>query len=311
MAIVDIKELFKDEKAKENFVFTFPTPPIASSGGFKSGPVIVPVDATLSETYTLSANITQNEIQDGNILSDHIHILPEKISLRCVISEAPVFFLSGVVRGLVDLGTSESLGIFSGETKRDSFSSRLAPVLGGIEKYARELGSGQVSGFLLGENSRKGIQKTFWEQYLKKNFLAKKPFKITSGLQTINNVFFSNITFKRTLEIGDSLAFDCVLQEIRLISQNTIITAGAPQAQRSENRGHQSTRLFNTGNIFSSARDRITGALGIGGGGEADTGTQQEFPSLPFLSRSQIRDRIPTSLKQAKDKTLRFLGGLF
>ena len=51
---------------------------------------IMTLDISERETHTLSAMVTENEIEDGSVVSDHIRKNPRSVTIDGFISEFPV-----------------------------------------------------------------------------------------------------------------------------------------------------------------------------------------------------------------------------
>ena len=75
MAILNIKEFFTQPNQKEKFQFIFRQQVRdRDTGNYGEGGVIFEVDATTQENYQLQTAITNNEVQSGGTITDHIHI---------------------------------------------------------------------------------------------------------------------------------------------------------------------------------------------------------------------------------------------
>lgn len=290
MPIVHIQEFFKQEEEKQNFVFIIKSQlRPQGSQNFEERKGYIPVDATITENYTLSSVITDHEVQDGGIISDHIHIKPERVTIKAIVSESPVFFYPAALQALVDFGVKKSFDIVSGATGYRSFARRISPVLAGFEKYAREFFSSSISSAIFNDPSgnRKGAQRNFWEFVLKDLMYKKELFSIQSGLQTLDNVFFESITFDRNYKIGDSLVFNCTLKQVRVVSSNIKIT-GKPGGENNDSvdRGAVAPREVNV---------------------SLPTAEDQGFPSLPVGAVEEIVDKVRIPLEKAKEEVVDFV----
>ena len=289
MAIVRIQDFFSNKRQNENFVFVFSTEiKGAGDSNFSPRKAYIPIDATLNESYQLNASITDNEIQDGEVISDHIHLQPQRISIKGVISESPVFFLQGAVQSLVDAGVRNTFDIVSGATGLRSLGNRISrPFFGEFKKFATEFVSGTISSTVFGENDRKAAQFNYWKHFLLARFHQKELFSIKSGLypDELKNVFFESITFDRNYKIGDSLVFDCVLKQVRVVGSDVIITnrAGGENHEESD-RGDIQTREVNSESVVQEVGNNL----------------EQTYPKVPIGSITKIEDRIRTELAPAR-----------
>ena len=122
---------------------------------FAGSPKSVFVDCTLAETHTLTSNITQNPIESGSYLSDHIHNLPRSISLRGAITSRPLDIVSAIVRTPIRAFVSTTAGLI------------LNPILGGYEKYLSSAATGIISERVFGVDTggkRSGVGKAYWKK---------------------------------------------------------------------------------------------------------------------------------------------------
>lgn len=74
------------------------------------------VEVCLSEEATREAQVTQNPVEDGVDISDHVQVMPDTLVIRGMVSNTPVRFLSGA-RSLLDLSNFNGDGNFEGETR--------------------------------------------------------------------------------------------------------------------------------------------------------------------------------------------------
>ena len=194
---------------------------------------IIKVDATLREQYTIEANITDNEIESGFTLTDHIHILPQKLSITGVISEAPTNVVSTLLKKPAE---------FAINAVSDNFLPSSAE---GIQKRIAIAGSGALSNRFLGTN-RGNIQKSYWADVIKARFLEGKEFEIVTGVDSIPNCFFESVTWNREYGQGQSLIFEAVIKEIRIVrSDVSPYTGSSPSAQPIKNLGKTVTEFLN------------------------------------------------------------------
>ena len=297
MAILNLQDLFGQRQKQQSFEFIFRTQiKDPNSDSFRPAPVVVPVDTTITETYNLTSQITVLPVQSGETITDHIHIQPQSVSIKGIISEAPTAFSTALTQSIIDFGVNQSFNFLAGTTGFRAFANRLSPVLGNIEKYAANFVSGAVSAGILGDTHRKGAQAFFWKNFLEARFLDKKPFQIKSGLTVINNVFFERISFPRTKQIGDSLIFDCSLKEIKFIKSNVIITQQAGgENHKPQSLGNVKINEFRAGALSSQ---------------NAAGEVEQTFPKVPRDAITKVKNEITTTTREAKSKVLDFLGSL-
>ena len=244
MAIVNIQDIFRTDR-KKSFSFIFKQKIQDDFGNFTITPLVVPVDATLDENYSLTTTITQNEIQSGEIITDHIHILPQTVTVRCIVSEAPVFFLPSIARSLINAAVDRGFQALASTTQGSLLGSGLTPILGAIEKYAPTFIAGKLTYALLGSENRADIKRLFWQQYLKARFKEKAPFEIKSEVDNIKNVFFESINFDNDYSIGESIIFTATLKEIRVVQASIVRTSAGAAFHSLVRAGQTSTNILN------------------------------------------------------------------
>lgn len=152
------------------------------------------LDATVSETHTRSAKITQNEIEDGSNVADNVVLENEKFSIEGLISESP--FPSSDIRDIAlqvqNVGfnfLSEKIGALSGGLITDAGAS-LKRVVALIQL----------------EN--------FWKN--------KVPFTVFTGVKKYDDVLISNMTIPVSHKDGKSLRFKVDCQVVKIVESQTI-----------------------------------------------------------------------------------------
>lgn len=221
MALINLINNFQNNQNQKHFKFIFR--PVAKSNNdlFDPDQSIVSIDATFTEIYQLGATITDNEVESGSVLSDHIHTQPQRIKIRGAISEAPFQVFSTTSRSAIQYLTS-------------GVSSFLNPILQGAEKRISVGVGGYLSDKFLNplfnESGRSNVQQTYWNSFLKSNFKAGRPFMIQTDVDVLENVFFESITWDRKYSDGDALIFEATLKEIRVVRSEVLISK-LPSAQ--------------------------------------------------------------------------------
>lgn len=73
----------------------FTGPDSANLGPFKEGhaPVILQMDALISESPDYSATPTQSQVENGSTISDHVTLKPLKLTIQGLVTDTPVGFI--------------------------------------------------------------------------------------------------------------------------------------------------------------------------------------------------------------------------
>lgn len=69
-------------------------------------------DVSINEQHEFGSRITDNPVEDGSIISDHIFNDPDVLRINAMVSDHPVKFLAGV-RRLIDGGTAPRIDAFN------------------------------------------------------------------------------------------------------------------------------------------------------------------------------------------------------
>ena len=242
MAILHIDDIlagFSDSK-KQRLEFIFREPLKQGEDVFGPESLIVSVDATTTEAYKLTANITQNPIETGSTLSDHIHIRPQTLTIDGIMTDKPIEILPALAQVPVRA--------FLSSTAR----GLLGPILGGYEKHLAIAGTGLINekiiAPLLGTRAtRRDIARLYWNYVLKARFEAKQLFAIRSEVGIIENCFFNSITWNRQRKHGDALFFQAVIQEVQTVTSDVRILPRAKESQKTANRGIISPKTIEQG----------------------------------------------------------------
>jgi len=62
------------------------------------------LDVSLQETHSMDAEVTDNPVEDGTLVSDHIILKPQALNIEGLVTETPIRFLSGIRDALSDSG---------------------------------------------------------------------------------------------------------------------------------------------------------------------------------------------------------------
>lgn len=149
------------------------------------------VDASVSESHTRTATPTDNEIEDGSVISDHVRLAPESVSLNCIVTDVPVSLLG------LGVGVDDVLGA------------------------AKDFIGGEKGAF---EGLVKNPRRTPTEawQYLEQVWKARTPFSVVTSLQRYENMIITNLTAPREASDGKSLVFNIDLRKIKIVKSSLV-----------------------------------------------------------------------------------------
>lgn len=149
------------------------------------------LDASLSETHNRTAQVTDNEVEDGTVVSDHIKLNPKTLSISGQISDAPVSILG--------------LGVSSDD------------ILGAAQDFA----GGDKGAFegLVKNPKRKPDEA--WG-YLNQLMEKRSPFSVVTGLQRYENMTLTSLSAPRSSKDGKSLMFTGELKQVVIVKSSTV-----------------------------------------------------------------------------------------
>lgn len=70
----------------------------------------VQLEVTVSERHTMRSQVTQDPVEDGATITDHIYLEPDRITLEGMVSDTPVALFGGLLTG--GFGAYRSLSTF-------------------------------------------------------------------------------------------------------------------------------------------------------------------------------------------------------
>lgn len=149
------------------------------------------LDASLSENHSRKATVTDNEVEDGVVVSDHIKLSPKSLSITGQISDAPVSILG--------------LGVSSDD------------ILGAADDFA-DGDKGAFEGLV--KNSRRTPTEAW--KYLEQLWENRTPFSIVTGLQRYENMVITSLSAPRSSKDGNSLMFTGELRQIVIVESATV-----------------------------------------------------------------------------------------
>jgi len=243
MAILSL--LFNKPKKVE---FNAPLNP-ATFGEDRKVRQLLIIDAATEISHQYEQTPTTNPVEDGSIITDHVEIQPEKLTIQGTISEAPIGIeqallnnIGGVIATTAGIGGGLKGGIFAGAVA----------TLGG--KLLNNPGTRVQDAFnTIIELRDKSI-----------------PIDIITGLKGYNNMILTNFNPIETAENGDSLVFTASFQRITLVSSDTIAlpVTKVASAVKKTNKGKQNSK---EGDDQTDAKNqtilkRIFDSAGITGG---------------------------------------------
>lgn len=162
-------------------------------------PVFLKVDATMSENQELISEITNNPIEDGSLVSDHVVKTPRRYSMEGVVSDSPITIQSAIIGAVA--GVPGTL---------------IGGAIGGITTAAVSA----IGGILL--STGKGKPSVIALQTLDAIYENSIPLTIVSGLRTWTNMVMVNLAAPRTAQTSGGLFFNATFQELKIVTSEVV-----------------------------------------------------------------------------------------
>lgn len=171
-------------------LFGMPTVVMSSLGDIE-------MHALVSESPQFNTLVTENPVEDGSRMSDHVVNQPMVLQLEGLFTDTPVALLDALAAGAGGL---------------------LADQIGASDAVA---GLTAVSAGVLLRNIRPGLSKTKFKLLVALQ-TTREPFEVVTGLDIYTNMVFESLSARRAPEDGKSLRFTATLREVRIIGSNTV-----------------------------------------------------------------------------------------
>ncbi|BBO74395.1 hypothetical protein DSCW_18120 [Desulfosarcina widdelii] len=160
--------------------------------------VLLQVDCTHSERFSLDAHATAHAVEDGSEISDHIIQKGRTLNIDGSVSDSPINLTTAMIGNAAGIVG----GIFSGPAK--TVATAAAVILGNRMVAASP------------KPARAALD-VFEEIYEKKVLLT-----IVSGLATFTNMVMERFSPLRTAQNAGALVFSASFREVRIVNSETV-----------------------------------------------------------------------------------------
>jgi len=142
----------------------------------------ITIDAVIEDDHERDCEVTENPVEDGANVTDHVHLKPVHLTINGVISDTPIDFgiLNNLATGNIS-GLSNSVKSLGG-SKRS------------IEQY----------------NKLVELQK------------KREPFEVVTGLRVYKNMILKRLQVQRNAQKGQAIHFTAELMEIKIIGSGVL-----------------------------------------------------------------------------------------
>lgn len=167
--------------------------------------IIVPMDVSISESHERSATISQNPIEDGSNVADHINLAPESLTMEAMISDAPVSLFQSVLGTAISSASQLAAGALTG-------------IAGGIVEQVAGLGLGSIAGLLTGTPRDPADGFRFMEELWR----ARQPFTVVTALKRYEKMVIATLTTPRSASNGKSFRFNVKFEQVRIVKSQIV-----------------------------------------------------------------------------------------
>lgn len=240
------------------FSLIFGGPERAEIGGRSSGGELVGgmiLDASISEDHQRNAQITDSEIEDGALVSDHIILEPVRLELEALVSDVPVQAISpvfGTAIGAIQQSAAQAAG-------------------GGLLGQAASAVTGETVGSLLGlVTGTPRDPRDAWK-VLEALWKAREPFNMITALTRYENMVIETLSAPRSADVGKALRFNVSMRQVTIVTSELVpipafkVAATAEGGTSSADLGRQSTQ-----ETSEATADRGTALSNLVDGGPDD-----------------------------------------
>lgn len=158
---------------------------------------VIEIDCTVSETHSRESMATKFEVEDGSTVGDHVILSNQKLKLQGIISDTPI----RLERALLSTAVS-----------------KFAPPAGVVGAAA---GSALVQRLFSAISGSKSPSVKAYEQ-LQELQEQRQPFTVVTTLKRYESMWITNLSAPRDAGTGRTLTFDLDLEEIRIVSPQTV-----------------------------------------------------------------------------------------
>ena len=158
------------------------------------------IDVTLTENHSFEAEATENPVEEGVVISDHIDLKPESFTITGVISDTPLGLAASAQ------GAASIAGAYLGKK-----------VVGPLGALAG-VGAGALAGTLTGNSNR--MKNAF--DHLRDLQTKRVPFTVITGLRRYTTMVVTSLTINRDGKSGRSFNFTAVFKQIRVVESKVI-----------------------------------------------------------------------------------------
>lgn len=217
---------------------------------------VLELDASIAETHEASAQLTQNEVEDGSTVTDNVVLMPLRLQLDGVVSKTPLG-----LAGLIGSGVTAAAGAVGAS------AGGAASLAGGLATTGIASLGGIVAS-AAGANGPNSRAPSDVYEYLLELRNRRIPFDVVTALKIYKNMVLTSVSVPRSIATVGILRFNASLEQVKLVKAETVDLGASSSlggaAAGASNLGKQGTSAASETTSSSSA-SILSQLTGVGG----------------------------------------------
>lgn len=165
------------------------------------GEGILTFDVTLNEDAQFSAEVSDNPVESGPEVTDHIQLKNPKLSFEGIVSETPLDLLASITGGV-----TSAVSVLGQQT--------LPPAVASAAAVASGVTAGFIGDRIFGGSQDKATQA---QELLIRAYEQKTLLKVITKRREYSNMVIETLRFPRDPQTGRALRFSIELRQIRIV----------------------------------------------------------------------------------------------
>lgn len=176
---------------------------------------LMELDASLNETHEAAAEITQNEIEDGSKVADHIVLKNRKLTIEGFVSKTPLG-AAGLAAAAVTAAAGLAINAAGGAGNG----------LAGVGAMAGIASVGGLVANSFGPDGPKSREPKDVHAYLIELRDKRQPIDVQTGLELYKNMAVALVSEPRNVKNGGGLRFTVSFEQIRIVEGEDVTLTG-------------------------------------------------------------------------------------
>lgn len=190
----------------------------------------VELDASVLETYTTTAQVTEHPVEDGPDVSDHYRLEPESLSIEAWITNAPLRAPATQAEGATDQEGSQDVELLSSEQATLKLNTWGGASFDRVRAAYAELRGYMQSGALV---------------------------PVETSLRAYLDMGITSLSPMRDASTGDALTFTIELKQLRKVGAQTAVVPATRLALPKRNAGRQQATAASPKQVDKSNRSLL------------------------------------------------------